>query len=214
DEVIGPLGHGEDGVELRLAPHLEPDPVALAVGDDLLDHVALLVDLDGVHGRVAALEAELFDGGLEALGQGLDARAQDVREAEEHRHADALLLEVHGELEEVQAPARIPGRVDRYVSLLVDVEVPDSPPVNVVQLAGVVDRPSHFATASWNAHRADSPPVPRRTKRGPLSRTAPRLHKFGSYGGLTEGLAAVAGCGPARAAGPGVPPVRIRPPLG
>ncbi len=146
--MVGPLGQREHRLELRLAPNFEPHPVGLAVLDDLLDHVPLLIDLDRVDGRVAALELELFDRGLEALGQRLDARAQDIREAEQQRHADALLLEIHGEFVKVQSPFRIPGRMDGYVSSLVDIEVADSPAVNVVEFPGVVDRPGHCATAS------------------------------------------------------------------
>ena len=74
----------------------------LAELDDLLDDVALLVDLDRVDGGVAAGVPELLARLLEALGQRVDARAEDVGEAQQHRQRDALLLEVVRDLEQVE----------------------------------------------------------------------------------------------------------------
>src|SRR5690606_10210342 len=48
DQVVRPLRQREDRLELRLAADLEADAVRLAEGDDLLDDVALLIDLDRV----------------------------------------------------------------------------------------------------------------------------------------------------------------------
>ena len=87
DQVIGVLGEAEDRLELRLAAALEADAVRLAELDDLLDDVALLIDLDRIHGRVAAGVAELLARLLEARRQRLDARAKDVGEAQAARAA-------------------------------------------------------------------------------------------------------------------------------
>jgi hypothetical protein len=100
DEVVGRVAEGQHGLELGLGAALQPDAVRPPVLEDLLDHVALLVDLDRVHGGVAARVLELGRGGAEALGQLLDARPEDVAEAQQHGERDALLLEVAGELEQ------------------------------------------------------------------------------------------------------------------
>jgi hypothetical protein len=110
--------------------------------EDLLDHVALLVDLDRVHGGVAARVLELGRGGAEALGQLLDARPEDVAEAQQHGERDALLLEVAREVEQAQLALGVlaVGPHDD-VAARVDVEVARAPALDVVQRAGVVHRP-------------------------------------------------------------------------
>ena len=85
-----------------LLPHSSPTPCGRAELDDLLDHVALLVDLDRVDGGVGALVAELLDGAAELGGERLDPRAEDVGEAEQQREPDALGVQVHGELVEIE----------------------------------------------------------------------------------------------------------------
>jgi hypothetical protein len=102
DEVIGAVGQREDGLQLGLGAALESDAGCLAELDDLLDHVALLVHLDRIDGRVLPLVLELGDGAREAGVQHLDARLEDLREPQEHGEVDALGLEVVRELEEVE----------------------------------------------------------------------------------------------------------------
>ena len=72
DQVVGALAQREHGLQLRLGPALEADARRLAELDDLLDDVPLLVDLDRVHGGVAAVVRELVDGGAELRVQRLD----------------------------------------------------------------------------------------------------------------------------------------------
>src|SRR5690606_7334672 len=101
-----------------------------------------------------------------------DARAQDVREAKEQREPDALGLQVHRHLEEVQPAIRITGRVDGDVPLLVDAKVADPPAVDVVQLAGIVYRPAHrfgfSSTFVARACRRGARPRVRRRSHGPF----------------------------------------------
>src|SRR5690606_36156513 len=172
DQVVRPLRQREDRLELRLAADLEADAVRLAEGDDLLDDVALLIDLDRVDRGVPALVVELADRGPEPLREPDDARAQDVREAKEQREPDALGLQVHRHLEEVQPAIRITGRVDGDVPLLVDAKVADPPAVDVVQLAGIVYRPAHrfgfSSTFVARACRRGARPRVRRRSHGPF----------------------------------------------
>ncbi len=132
----------EHRLQLRLGAALEPHAVLAAEGDDLLDHVPLLVDLDRVDGGVAAGVAELANRRRERLAERLDATLEDVGEAEEHRERDALLLEVDGDLEEVErALGGVGVGAHDDVPRLVDVEEAGAPSFDVVQLLRVVDVP-------------------------------------------------------------------------
>jgi hypothetical protein len=93
-----------------LLPTSSPRRCTCAERDDLLDDVPLLVHLDGVDRGVAAGVVELSMA-FGTARQHLDARAQDVGEAEQQRQADALRLQVHGELVEVQPAVRLLGGV-------------------------------------------------------------------------------------------------------
>jgi hypothetical protein len=121
---------------------LEPHAVRSAELHDLLDHVALLVDLDRVDGGVAAVVLELADRVLEPVAERLDARPQHVGEAEQHRQVHALLLQVVRQVVEVQLPVgmRLVGAHD-HVAGLVDVEEAGAPALDVVERARVRDRP-------------------------------------------------------------------------
>src|SRR5690606_16409448 len=127
DEGVGPLGHREHRLQLRLAADLEADAVTLAERNDLLEHVTLLVHLDRVDRRVASRVLEFVDRGLELLGERLDARSQDIGEAKEQGKAYALRLQIHGQLEQVEAARRILGRVHGDVPPVIDVEIADAP---------------------------------------------------------------------------------------
>ena len=108
DEVVGALGEAEDGLELRLAAALEADAVRLAELDDLLDHVALLVHLDRIHGRVAARVAELLDRAASKLLDASDSmrerRMSEKRSSSGQPHA--LRFEIHRQLVEVEPALR------------------------------------------------------------------------------------------------------------
>ena len=134
DDVLGVLGESENRLQLGLAAALEADAVRLAEFDDLLDDVALLVHLDRIHRRVAAGVAELLARLLEAIGQRLDARPQDVGEAEQHRKRDALLLESFVIVEEVDDVIRaVLVGADNDVPFVVDVEEAGAPPLDVIE---------------------------------------------------------------------------------
>ena len=62
DQVLAALAEAQHRLQLRLAAALEPHAVRVAELDDLLHHVALLVDLDRVDRGVASLVPELLDG--------------------------------------------------------------------------------------------------------------------------------------------------------
>jgi hypothetical protein len=90
-----------------------------------------------------AFVPELADGATKFLGQRLNARAQDVGEAEQHGQADALCFQVHGQLEQIKAAFRFLRGMHRDVATGVHTEVADAPALNIVQLFRILDRPAH-----------------------------------------------------------------------
>ena len=89
DQRLGVLVQRQRDQQLRLGAGLDAQVEGAAVLDQLLDHVALLVDLDRVDAAVAALVVVLGDGLLEGAGELLDAGAQDVGEADQERQVQA-----------------------------------------------------------------------------------------------------------------------------
>ena len=117
----------------------------LAEFDDLFDDVPLLIDLDRIHGGIAAGVTELFTRLLEAHGERLDARAQDVGEAQQHGQRDPLLFEIVRDLEQVDDPVRLfLVRAHDDMPIVVDVEEAGAPAFDVVQRARRIDRPARF----------------------------------------------------------------------
>src|SRR4029077_8461603 len=70
-----------------------------------------------------------------------DARAQDVREADEQRQADAALLHLVDELLQVNRPGAGAGWRADDVALVVDAEIAAAPAPHTVRLQRVGDRP-------------------------------------------------------------------------
>ena len=112
DQRLGVLLQRERDQQLGLGAGLDPEVEGAAVLDQLLDHVALLVDLDRVDAAVAALVVVLRDRLLEGAEQLLDARPQDVGEADQDRQVEPAAAQVVDELLEVdRAPSRDPTGV-------------------------------------------------------------------------------------------------------
>ncbi len=132
---------GERREQLGLAAHLEAEAEAGAVAVDLVDDVALLVDLDGKDGVVAAAVAVLADGVLEGLVDLLQAVLEQVGEAQQQRRREAAGVQAVHDLEQVGLRARVLARAHGDVPALVDAEVALAPVVDAVEEAGGVERP-------------------------------------------------------------------------
>ena len=85
DEAAHLVLQREAGEELRLAADLQAEVEGLAGVEDFLHDFAELVDLDGKNAAIGALVIEFRDGIAEGEVDGLDAVAEDVLEADEHR---------------------------------------------------------------------------------------------------------------------------------
>ena len=88
DERVGVGAKGDDGVELGFGAGLQANVALLTVADNLFDHGAHLVHLDGHHHEVLAMELVFFGGLLEAGVDFVDAVVQDVGETQQHRSRD------------------------------------------------------------------------------------------------------------------------------
>ena len=87
------------------------------------------------------LVAELLDGVAELGGERLDPGPEDVGEAEQQREADALGVEVHGQVVEVEPALPVGVRVHGDVTLGIDPEIAQTPAAHVVELLGVLGGP-------------------------------------------------------------------------
>ena len=101
DERLGVLLQRERDEQLGLGAGLDPEVEGPAVLHQLLDDVALLVDLDRVDAAEGALVVVLGDRLLERAEELLDARAQDVGEADQDREVEPAAAEVVHQLLEV-----------------------------------------------------------------------------------------------------------------
>ena len=101
DQGLGVVLQGERHQQLGLGAGLDAQVEGPAVLDQLLDHVALLVDLDRVDAAVGALVVVLRDRLLEGAAELLDPRPQDVGEADEEGQVEPAAAQVVHQLLEV-----------------------------------------------------------------------------------------------------------------
>ncbi len=98
DQALVALVHGEGDHQLGLGAGLEAVVEILARGDDLIDNLAELVDLDREHAAVFTPVAFLLDGLAEHFVELHDAMAQQVLEPDDHRrlqaHAEGLVDDI------------------------------------------------------------------------------------------------------------------------
>ena len=140
DEALGALVHGESDHELGLRAGFETVVEVLAGGDDLVDDLAELVDLNGEDSAVAAFVGLLLDGFGEA-GVDLDhAMPEKILETDHQRsfeaHADSLINDV----EDADAAAIGEG-LDVNEAGVVNRDVAGAPPLETVVFFGLGDGP-------------------------------------------------------------------------
>jgi hypothetical protein len=99
DEGAGRVENGERDQQLGLAARLEADVLRGAVLHDLFDHVALLVDLDGIDAPEAALVTVLADRLAEGGTQPLHTAGENVGQADQKRRPQTALVEILHQIE-------------------------------------------------------------------------------------------------------------------
>ena len=136
DEALVALVHRQRDHQLGLRAGLQPVVVVLAGGEDLLDHFAELVDLDGKDAAVGALVTLLLDGADEDLVKLEDAVAQQVLEPDDHgrlqAHAERFVHHIHN----ADAPA-VGGRLDLDESLVVHAKMAGTPALEPKMFLGL-----------------------------------------------------------------------------
>jgi len=141
DERFVVLMDRHDGEELGLATGLEAVVERAAELDDLFDDGAVLVDLDRIDAAVLTFVVVLLDRAVERRAEQLDARLQDVGEAQQDRQLDAARDELVDELFHVDRALSLATRRHDQIALIVDVEVAAAPPRDVVGVVRVGGRP-------------------------------------------------------------------------
>src|SRR6185312_13990597 len=142
DERVFVVEHGHDGEQLRLRPGLEAVVILLAGLRDLLDDVAVLIDLDRVHALVRALVAVLGHGATERFVELDDAVLEDVVEADEQRQVDAAAPHFVDELLHVDRRRRRSVGRDADVARVVDRKVTAAPRAHRIHLGRVGHSPA------------------------------------------------------------------------
>ena len=142
DQRAGRVEQRERDQQLGLAAGLEADAALRAVLHDLLDHVPLLVHLDRVDAAERAAVAVLADRVAERVRDAAHARGEDVGEADQERRAQAALLEVAHELEQVDAAVARALRAHFDVAAVVHGEESRAPGLEVVELEAVAVGPT------------------------------------------------------------------------
>ena len=115
--VLSSVHDRHDRQQFRLAAGFEAEAVGLADVVDLLDDVALLVDLDRVDAAVLALVVVVLDGVLKGLVKLADAVLEDVGEADQHGKLDVALAQLVDQLLQVDAFSGVLGGMDGDVAV-------------------------------------------------------------------------------------------------
>src|SRR5262249_23499912 len=117
--AVGQRQHGE---QFRLGAGLQAELELLAKVEDLLDDLALLIELDGVDAEVGSLVLELLDGVVEGLVNLTEPVAEDIGEAKQDRQLNAAGLKLIDQLLQVNGLVGALVGVDGDMPALVDGE--------------------------------------------------------------------------------------------
>src|SRR5215204_2681473 len=140
EEALARLLHRERAVELGLRPGLEPEVVARALAEVLLDDRPVLVDLHRVDAHVRALVLVLADGVAEGALEFSDLPRDELREAQEHGRLDTAAAQVVDDLAHVGGAVLVGfRRVDDEVAFAIDAEVTGPPVLYAVGLKRLFD---------------------------------------------------------------------------
>ncbi len=141
---------GKDRKQLRLASGLETHPLA-AVGEQCVHHTSLLVDLDGIHCRIAAPVTIRPACGSEGITQFIDPMMEYSGETDQNRQRQLARSELGGQIVQIDRgtsgatfrrwsrPRRV--GVGDHMAAFVDVEIPVTPVRYVVRVASFLYGP-------------------------------------------------------------------------
>ena len=127
-------------MQLRLRTCLQTEVELTTMGDNLFDDRLHLVDLDGVDHIVLAFIFVLLRGFLKTAPGLLDTVVEDIRETKQHGWRNITQRQLVHYLTQVDLRAILTGS-DVDIAFIVDAKIGSSPPVDVVELLGVVNSP-------------------------------------------------------------------------
>ena len=160
DQAFPVVMEGQGRVEFRLGTDLKAVMERLARVDDLLDHLAQLVDLDGINAAVDGFVFQLDNGVVEGLVDPLHPVAQQVMKADEHGKMQTLLHRLLDHVNDGHGAALLLKRRNGHLAAAVDIKIAQSPTGNTIQLPGPVDTPGlyfrcllHLISSSGNWSR-------------------------------------------------------------
>ncbi len=131
--------------------------VAGAESGDLLDDLALLVDLDGEHPLVGALVVLALDGGAERFVEQGDPGIEQILDAQQQRHLHPALVDPGDDVH--QRDPHLPGweaDVDRHLALVRQIEIAGPPLANTVEAGRIFSGPVLFQS---RIHGGGSPEI-------------------------------------------------------
>jgi hypothetical protein len=152
------VGDGEHREEFRLRTGFQAELVGAAVFENFLDHLALLIDLDGIDAAVTALVIVFGNRVLKRAVHFAQAVLEDFAEANQDGQGDAAKLEIVNQLFQVKRAGRVLIGVHPQVTVRTDGEVAFAPTGDIVELACLGSGPAvgRFAhrSAVRNSHRS------------------------------------------------------------
>src|ERR1043166_986011 len=127
--------------QLRLAAHFQPEVVWLARLQDFLHHLAKLIHLDREHPAITALVIELGDRVAEGQVDRLDAIAQNILKADQHRELQVARLRLLDHVAQIHCSSAVAQRFGLHAPGVVDVEVFRAPELDAIEVARVLNGP-------------------------------------------------------------------------
>ncbi len=144
DDGCAGIRHGDDREEFRLAARLEPVPEFAPVLDNLLHHLALLIDLDREHAGVGAPILVLGDRGPEHIVQLSQPFLKNAVEPQQDRQLKPPQLQSIDQFLHVDRLLGIALRMHAQMAVFANGKEPVSPAWNFVEFLGVGNRPGFF----------------------------------------------------------------------
>ena len=132
DAVRRILGDGHHREQLRLGAHFESEAELLPVAVHLLDHQALLIDLDRKYRGVAILVAVLDDGRAEGFGDVAQAVRENVGEADDHGGVQVAGFEPLHHFVQVDFARRVHAGPGHHVTGFIDRKIAFPPSFHLV----------------------------------------------------------------------------------
>ena len=147
-QAVGRVEKRQRDQEFGFAARFEAHAEGSAELNDLFDDVRLLIDLDRVDAPPLPLVAALRDRVVETSRQRLDAACQDVGEADQHRAAQAAILEFGDELRQLDRGAVALARAHDEIAIRGNGKEVGAPDADLIEIRTLLGGPLAHRTIS------------------------------------------------------------------